>query len=416
MSADTRHGAVRDRVFGTDVLVAGVPPAAQAAALAALHRVEAVFSRFRPGSDLCRVDAAGGAPVRVAPVFAAALADACAHARATGGIFSPLLGREVAATGYAVDLAHVPGRPAGPLPPPVPAPRVRIDHDTSTVTVPAGVGLDLGGFVKGWAVQRVADELRAGGAPRGLIDAGGDIACWTDGEPWRIGLPLPGSVDLSGSGDLPGSVDLSGSGELFGSASLFGPGDLSSQAGRPGPDAGAGSLDRPGPGACPPGSATRCEAVPPSDGPPPTTLVCSGRAAVATGSTMARAWRDAGGTTRHHVIDPRTGRPARSGFVQVTAWASGEDADLGALEAATTGLLVLGPGAGPALLAERYPGTTWLALDRSGVVSGGGVETGDAAAGSRVRMITVRGPGVPPAGPGVHNRRSWRRPTPGGSP
>lgn len=287
---------VRDRVFGTDVLVAGVPPAAQAAALAALHRVEAVFSRFRPGSDLCRVDAAGGAPVRVAPVFAAALADACVQARVTGGIFSPLLGREVAATGYDVDLAHVPGRPAGPLPPPVADPRVRIDHDASTVAVAPDVSLDLGGFVKGWAVQRVADELRAGGAPRGLVDAGGDIACWTDGEPWRIGAAPPARL----------------------------------------PD-----------------------------------LVFDGRAAVATSSTLGRAWCDASGAARHHVIDPRTGRPAGSGFVQVTVWASGRTADLGALEAAATALLVLGPGEGPALLAERYPGTAWVALDRRGVLTSG---------------------------------------------
>ena len=292
--------AVRDRVLGTEVLVAGVPPAAQAAALAALHRVEAVFSRFRPTSDLCRVNAAGGAPVRVAPVFAAALADACAHAAATGGAFSPLLGREVAATGYAVDLAQVPGRPSAAPPPALASPRVRIDHGTATVAVPPGVAVDLGGFVKGWAVQRVADELRAGGAPRGLVDAGGDVACWTDGEPWRIGVAPPG-----------------------------------------------------------PGAALRVLRLP-------------GRAAVATGSTARRAWRDAGGAPQHHVIDPRTGRPARSGYVQATTWETGEWADLGALEAAATALLVLGPEQGPPLLAARYPDASWLAVDPDGATTSGG--------------------------------------------
>jgi thiamine biosynthesis lipoprotein len=291
--------AVRDRVLGTEVLVAGVPSAAQAAALAALHRVEAVFSRFRPGSDLCRVNAAGGVPVRVAPVFAAALADACAHAAATGGVFSPLLGREVAATGYAVDLAEVPGRPSAAPPPAVTAPRVRIDHGSGTVAVPPGVALDLGGFVKGWAVQRVADELRAGGAPRGLVDAGGDVACWTDGEPWRVGVA------------------------------------------RPGTDA--------------------------------RVLRLHGRAAVATGSTAHRAWRDADGAPQHHVIDPRTGRPCRSGWVRVTTWQAGEGADLGALEAAATALLVLGPEQGPPLLAARYPDASWLAVDPAGATTTGGV-------------------------------------------
>jgi FAD:protein FMN transferase len=186
--------AVTDRLMGTDVRVAGLPPTLAAEAFSTLRQAEQVFSRFLPHSDTSRVNAAAGRPVRVSPLFAAALQEACAHAAATEGLFSPLLGAEIAATGYDVDFARVPGRPAHPLPPPA-EPQVAIDHDAGTVAVPHGVAVDLGGFVKGWAAQRVAADLRRRGVPRGLIDAGGDVVAWHEpgGAPWEVAIAEPGS-------------------------------------------------------------------------------------------------------------------------------------------------------------------------------------------------------------------------------
>jgi len=48
------------------------------------------------------------------------------------------------------------------------------------------------------------------------------------------------------------------------------------------------------------------------------------RGAVATSTTIKRRWRTTSGGMAHHLIDPRTGMPAESAFVQVTAW--GEEA------------------------------------------------------------------------------------------
>jgi thiamine biosynthesis lipoprotein len=195
--------AVSDRLMGTDVRLVGLPPALAAEAFAELRHAEQVFSRFHSDSDTSRVNAAAGGPVRVSPLFAAALQEACAHSATTGGLFSPLLGAEVAATGYDVDFGRVPGRPARPLPPRA-EPHVVIDHDRGTVAVPAGVAVDLGGFVKGWAAQRVAAGLRRRGVPRGLIDAGGDVVAWHEagGIPWEVVVAEPGSgtVALGPSG------------------------------------------------------------------------------------------------------------------------------------------------------------------------------------------------------------------------
>ena len=72
--------------------------------------------------------------------------------------------------------------------------------------------------------------------------------------------------------------------------------------------------------------------------------------AVATSSTRLRTWTAADGTTRHHVVDPRTGVTAAATWAQVTVVAAS------ALEAnaASTAAVVLGPEA-PAWL-----GTTGL--------------------------------------------------------
>lgn len=50
--------------------------------------------------------------------------------------------------------------------------------------------LDPSGFVKGWAVDRVAEILQRGGAVRFAINAGGDVLL-RGGEPWRVGIQHP---------------------------------------------------------------------------------------------------------------------------------------------------------------------------------------------------------------------------------
>jgi thiamine biosynthesis lipoprotein len=54
--------------------------------------------------------------------------------------------------------------------------------------------LDPSGLVKGWAVQRAADDLEAAGARDFAIDAGGDVVARGEsepGRPWRVGIRHP---------------------------------------------------------------------------------------------------------------------------------------------------------------------------------------------------------------------------------
>ena len=57
-----------------------------------------------------------------------------------------------------------------------------------------GRGLDPCGVVKGWAVQRAADLLKAAGATTFCLNAGGDVVTAGEPEPgraWRVGVRHP---------------------------------------------------------------------------------------------------------------------------------------------------------------------------------------------------------------------------------
>ncbi|GAA4042037.1 FAD:protein FMN transferase [Streptomyces shaanxiensis] len=56
-----------------------------------------------------------------------------------------------------------------------------------------GRGLDPCAVVKGWSVQRAAELLKAAGARRFVLNAGGDVVA--SGGPWRVGVRHPEQAD-----------------------------------------------------------------------------------------------------------------------------------------------------------------------------------------------------------------------------
>ncbi|MBE3589204.1 MAG: FAD:protein FMN transferase [Firmicutes bacterium] len=85
-------------------------------------------------------------------------------------------------------------------------------------------------------------------------------------------------------------------------------------------------------------------------------------AALATSSTLRRRWVRQG-EMRHHLIDPRTGRPAASPWVSVTAWAP----DAETADAAAKAMLIAGPG-GAARVAALLPEARFLCVRADGGV------------------------------------------------
>ena len=185
---------------------------------------EAVFSRFRSGSELSRLNRSEATVLEVTPVFARAVSVALAAAERTNGLVDPTLGVALEAAGYDRTFAElVPDeRPLGPAHP----------GSWRALAVVGGIlfrapgtKLDLNGVVKSMAVDDAAALLPGDG----YVSAGGDLA--TRGA-MDVLLPSGGTVLLRGGG-------------------------------------------------------------------------------IATSGSSRRSWIR-GGELQHHLIDPRTGRPARS--------------------------------------------------------------------------------------------------------
>jgi thiamine biosynthesis lipoprotein len=166
------------------------PRAALAAARAEFARLEAVLSRFQPGSELSRLNRARR--LRAGPDLARVVGRALELRRRTGGRFDPTVGRAVRACGYDRTFADVPRDDPRPLPAPgLAGGAVALDGD-GWIALGPGADLDLGAIAKGDAADRAcAIAARAGAC---LVNAGGDIAVSgprADG-PWPIAVPAPG--------------------------------------------------------------------------------------------------------------------------------------------------------------------------------------------------------------------------------
>jgi FAD:protein FMN transferase len=238
------------RALGTSGAVATADDALAGDACAAVEReldaIDRACSRFRPDSELARVNSARGERVAVGPLLLEALRVALDGARASGGLVDPTVGGALRAAGYDSTFRVVAARDGETFRArfvAVPGwQTVELDEQAATVRVPAGVELDLGATAKALACDRAATAAAAA-AGSVLVALGGDIAVAGDS-------PIGGwSVRIS--------------------------------------DDHAAPLDSRG----------------------PTVAIVGG--GLATSSTTVRRWRS-GRTELHHLVDPRTGRPAES--------------------------------------------------------------------------------------------------------
>jgi thiamine biosynthesis lipoprotein len=197
---------VRFRAMGTDVevLAVGADDAAMetlgALAADALEIREARWSRFRPTSELCRINDAAGAPVIVSADTFALIERAVDAWRDTGGRYDPTVLAALEAAGYDRDFDAVArdGDDAVGERPAVPGcDGVQLDRLVSAVRLPRGVALDLGGIGKGYAADGVSGELLEARVPgvRGvLVNLGGDLRARGDApEPhgWVVDVDDP---------------------------------------------------------------------------------------------------------------------------------------------------------------------------------------------------------------------------------
>jgi FAD:protein FMN transferase len=173
-----------------------------------LTELDLACSRFRPDSEVVAIgraaaDAEGQYSTTVSPLLAEAIAVSLRAASLTDGDVDPTVGAAISALGYDRDFVRVPV--TGPALPvqvrTIPGWRsVTLDPVSRQLTVPAGIQLDLGATVKGWAADRCAARIAGKLNCGALVSLGGDTA--VAGEPpaggWRIRVQ-----DVTGMPDEP---------------------------------------------------------------------------------------------------------------------------------------------------------------------------------------------------------------------
>ena len=191
-------------VFGTRVeIVTWDAPedqsrAAVAAVLREFDRLHRAYHAWAP-SELTALNdaiAAGQTRIPVSPELAAMLSDAQAIAATGDELFNPALGGLIALWGFHTD-SFAPTRPD----PARLAALVRAHPQMADLTIEGNrvtsrnpaVQLDLGGYGKGYALDRAAALLKAGGVRNALINIGGNVlALGSKGDqPWRVGIQHP---------------------------------------------------------------------------------------------------------------------------------------------------------------------------------------------------------------------------------
>jgi FAD:protein FMN transferase len=269
----------------------GMPPASVAAEQGRrfVEDFDATLSRFRPGSELSRLNADRRERVPASELMRRAVAAGVYAAERSGGLFDPTLVGEIEAAGYVSSRAGVPGLPLREALAEAPTRRparprsdrrwraLSVDDARGEVARPPGLRLDTGGTGKGLAADLLAATLR--GYSRFLVDCGGDI---------RIG----------------------------GADALVHPYEVFVEH---------------------PISGARAH------------LIRLGSGGVATSGINVRIWRDADGRFAHHLLDPASGEPVWTGLVGATAL--GETA-LEA-ETLSKAALLSGPEGGRRILSER---------------------------------------------------------------
>ena len=195
---------------------------AMADAYAEMRRVEALLSKYRPDSQISKINQFAGENqfIPVDPEVHDILQRSLQYSVMTNGLFDITIGSLVDLWGIGTEHERVPkdSELKHVLP--------YIDYRNVEIQVNQGVRLrypevklDLGGIAKGYSIDRGIAVLRSHNISSALLNAGGDIRCIgvkPDGSPWRIGVQHPRESGLLGVIELQDiSVATSGDYERY---------------------------------------------------------------------------------------------------------------------------------------------------------------------------------------------------------
>jgi thiamine biosynthesis lipoprotein len=166
-------------------------------ALARLHALHDRWSRFEPGSEVSRLNAAGAAEIPVSRETLILLDRMVTAWELTHGAFDPTVLPAMVAAGYDRDFAAIgPGRAAATAAAATGrgGAGIAVDWDRGWARLPPGVAVDPGGIGKGLAADLVTAPLMAAGATGVCVNVGGDarvVGRAPGGDGWRIAIDHP---------------------------------------------------------------------------------------------------------------------------------------------------------------------------------------------------------------------------------
>lgn len=157
---------------------------------------EAALSRFRPESELNRLNRSAGWTFQVSQTMWDVFQSAVEAENASGGLVRAAVLDALVTAGYDRSFDMIsPERIAAPVGvwgAVGSLAEVGVDENARTICLPADMQLDFGGVAKGWAAQQASKRLAEYGAA--LVSAGGDIAISREqasGELWPIAVENP---------------------------------------------------------------------------------------------------------------------------------------------------------------------------------------------------------------------------------
>lgn len=187
---------VHGRAMGSRVQIIGVGDPHRLgpiidSAFERIFQLEARWSRFRPTSEVSRLNAQPGVDHAVSLDTLELVDRAVEASLRTGGLFNPTMLRNLEASGYdrsfaLIDFSEIAcdGLTVAPG-----VGGIDIDRRSRTVRLPDDVGFDPGGLGKGLAADLVASYMMETGAAGVLVNVGGDLRCrgiGPDGGGWVI--------------------------------------------------------------------------------------------------------------------------------------------------------------------------------------------------------------------------------------
>jgi FAD:protein FMN transferase len=164
--------------MGCEVVVEGATGDEVARVRTLFEERDALFSRFRPDSELNAVNDGSGARL-LSPVFARMVEAGLRAREQTGGLVDPTVGAALEAAGYDRDFARLEPS-AAPLGTAFRAGTVEVYG--SVLVLQRGARLDLNGVVKAAAVDNALGLFPG----KGFVSAGGDLAARGEVD---VGLP-----------------------------------------------------------------------------------------------------------------------------------------------------------------------------------------------------------------------------------